>query len=455
MGFGRSLTFDRLLLGLVLAAYLAGFFLIGTFLPADKSYHFDAPADVDFLYYAGIISQAGHSIPPQNPAYGGTVVGQSFLQYYPPLILTPLVNPYLAMRIFNLIYVILLALVLRRYFAKGWGIFLTVIGAGSIGFGLINSLGIDLVARGFNHFPFFIALIVALFETRRSWVRLMALFLLGWLHAYMALIILIALAATVIFNRFRRDGIVDVVVCLIGLASASLITLGGADKPFYFPFVEGFRFDLTDLWMHALAALPAVILSREARVWILAAAAFVFGAFFHYNPFFPVFLLYFVSGWGLAEAYRQKAITGAIPVAIAALLFTGFVYAAIGKYQPGNGNYVPHLDQTYAPATRWLKSNTPPTAVVLTLPLDENWQCRLSECRAVYLGFIPHVAHLGIDWRKRAQNIVNYYRNLPVYIGEIDYVVYGPAEREAFPQFRMTTEPVYADGNVRIWKVAR
>lgn len=451
----RFLTIDQALFALVMAAYITGFFLIGTFLPADHSFHFDAPADVDFLYYAGVVSQTPHAFPPQNPAYGGTGLGQSFLQYYPPALLSLIFNPYLSMRLLNVFYAVLLALAVRRYFARGWGIFLTVTAAGSVGFGLINSLGIDLVARGFNHFPFILALLVALFETRLGWARIGALFLLGWLHSYMALIVLIALAISAAVGGFRLKDILNTGICAVGLATASLITFGVADKPFYFPFVEGFRFDLTDLWMHGLATLPAIILSRNSRIWIMAAVAFAFGAFFHYNPFFPVFLLYFVSGWGLAEAVRRQTAWDYIPATLAILFFVGFVYAAFGKYYPGNGNYVPHIDHSYSGATAWLQKNSPPKAVILAVPLDEGWQSRLSEKRAVYLGFIPHVAHLGIDWRKRAQNITNYYRNVPVYIGEIDYVVYGPAERELFPQFRPKAEPVYADGSVQIWKMAR
>jgi hypothetical protein len=62
---------DLVLFLMVLALFMAGQFLIGSYLPEDGSFHYDAPADVDFLYYAGIINQMKHGFPPQNPAYGG------------------------------------------------------------------------------------------------------------------------------------------------------------------------------------------------------------------------------------------------------------------------------------------------------------------------------------------------------------------------------------------------
>ena len=188
---------DSLFFALVVAVYIIGQILIGAYLPADDSYYYDAPADVDFLYYAGIVNQMKYSFPPQNPAYGGVPLSQSFVQYYPVVALSLVMSPYVAMRILNLVYLILLALVLRRYFPRGWGIGLAIITAGSIGFGLINSLGIDLIARGFNHFPFFIAFFVAVFEKRHAWLRYGCLFLLGWLHSFMALLALLFLAGEI------------------------------------------------------------------------------------------------------------------------------------------------------------------------------------------------------------------------------------------------------------------
>jgi hypothetical protein len=446
---------DTIFFGLILAVYIAGQLLIGSYLPADGSFHFGAPADVDFLYYAGIFPQMMHSFPPQNPAYGGTPLGQSFLQYYPTAMVSLAVNPYLAMRLMNLVFLLVLAYLLKRYFTSGWGVGLAVIAAGSVGFGLLNSLGIDLVARGFNHFPFFIALTIALFEKNHRAARWTALFLLGWLHAYLALVSLVCLGVTTVMERFRRESIMDTLWCLLGVATASLVTLGTADKPFYFVFVEGFRFDLTDLWMHALPAFLIVAPTRDLRLYVWTGVAFLFGAFFHYNPFFPVFLLYFTAGIGAMTLPRRSTAASVMATIFAAALFIGFVVNAVDKYNPRHGAYLPHLDRDYDRAARWLEANTPPEAVLLTAPLEPDWQCRLQEVRALYLGFIPHVAHLGIDWRGRAQKLANYFSHPTVCTVESDYVVYGPTERRLFPAFALRDVPVYHDDRVTIWKVNR
>lgn len=446
---------DAAFFGLVLIAYIVGQVLIGTYLPADGAFHFDTPADVDFLYYAGIFPQMMHAFPPQNPAYGGTPLGQSFVQYYPTALASSAVNPYLAMRLMNLVFLLALAFVLKRYFTPGWGLGLTTIAAGSVGFGLINSLGVDLIARGFNHIPFFIALTVALFERKHRFVRWVALALLGWLHAYLALVSLVCLGATAAAQRLRREAVVDTAWCLLGVASASLLTLGIADKPFYFVFVEGFRFDIADLWMHAVPAVLLVVPTRDMRLCIWTAVAFCFGAFFHYNPFFPVFLLYYIAGVGGMTLYRRKGVTSALVTAAAIALFVGFAVNAVDKYDPRHGAYLPHLDGDYDGAARWLAANTPPEAVLLTAPLEPDWHCRLQEVRALYLGFIPHVAHLGIDWRGRAQKLTNYFAHPAVCTVESDYVVFGPTERRLFPAFSLRGVPVYQDDRVIIWKVNR
>ncbi len=453
MVFSRLKSSDGILFGIVLFVYIVGQVFIGSYLPADQAFHFDAPGDVDFLYYAGILQQMSHSFPPQNPAYGGESLSQSFIQYYPTALAAMVMNPYLAMRLMNLVFLLGLAFVLRRYFTPGWGIGLTIIATGSVGFGLINSLGIDLIARGFNHFPFFIALTVALFERDNRPARWAGLFLLGWFHAYLALVSLVCLGLTAIAERFDRKAVWDVIFCFLGVGTASLVTLGTADKPFYFVFAEGFRFDLTDLWMHALPALALVLPTRNIRLYIWAGAALLFGTFFHYNPFFPVFLLYFVAGVAAIQLYSRVGRTRVWVTVLAVALFVGFVVNAFGKYDPRHGSYLPHLDREYAGAAEWLAANTPAEAVLLTVPLEPDWRCRLQEVRALYLGFIPHVAHLGIDWRGRAQKLTNYFSNPTVCTVESDFVVYGPSERRLFPGFGLTDVPAYQDGHVTIWKV--
>jgi hypothetical protein len=454
-GQGKHLRLNSVFFVITLILYLIGQLLIGTYVPQEDAFYFDAPADIDFLYYAGIIEQMKHSFPPQNPAFGGVTLSQSFLQYYPTVAVSLVVNSYLAIRIMNVVYLLLFAVILRRYFPRGWGVGLAIIASGSVGFGLINSLGIDLIARGFNHFPFFIILTISLFERDKKWLRYGSLFLLGWLHSFSGLLAFLYFAVMAITKRFDRLSLIDSVVCLLGLISAASITLGVADKPFYFPFVEGFRFDLTNLWMHAVPALILVIAARHVGIYILYSVGFLFGLVFHYNPFFPVFILYFSAGWAAAEIIKTRSFTPVFPRVLAGLLVIGFAYGAISKYDSRAGNFIPLVDREYAAAGEWLEENTPPDAVVLAMPIEPGWICRLMEKRALYLGFIPHVSHLGIDWRKRAQKTISYFRNPSVYLADTDYVVFGPIERNLFAGFDLRDDPVYRKGNVQIWKTSR
>jgi hypothetical protein len=444
---------DGIFFLIVLVFYLFGQVLIGTYLPESDAFHFDAPADIDFLYYAGIINQMQHSFPPQNPAYGGVLLSQSFVQYYPTALLSFALNPYVAMRVMNIVWLLVCAYFLRRYFPRGWGVGLAMISAGSVGFGLINALGIDLVARGFNHFPFFIALIISLFERRKLWLKYLCLFLLGWFHSFSGLLVLLYFGINSIVRKFEKESLIEAGICLSGLVTAASITLGVADKPVYFPFVEGFGVDLTDLWMHALPALILVGAAKKIKIYILFLVAFLFGLLFHYNPFFPVFILYFAGAWAAQEIIKNRSAPLVIPVAMAGLMLIGFLFGGFDKYDSRRGNFVPLIDGGYAEAIQWLEENTPAEAVILMAPLESGRTCRLMEKRAVYLGFIPHIAHLGIDWRDRGQKILNYFLKPSVYMAETDYVVYGPWEHKLFPNFNLSESPVYRKGSVEIWKI--
>ena len=155
IGKGRKANLNIIAFLIVLILYITGQFLIGSYDSSSGNIFYKAPADVDFLYYAGIVNQLKHTFPPQNPAYGGEILSQSFIQYYPTVIVSFLVNEYIAFRIMNVFYLIFAAVVLYRYYRASWGVGLIGLAAGSVGFGLLNSLGVDLIARGFNYFPFF------------------------------------------------------------------------------------------------------------------------------------------------------------------------------------------------------------------------------------------------------------------------------------------------------------
>ncbi|MEW5923637.1 MAG: hypothetical protein AB1746_06585, partial [Candidatus Zixiibacteriota bacterium] len=106
----------------VLIIYAVGQSLIGTYHPGEKRFIYNAPADVDFLYYGAIINTVTDHIPPENPAFAGVELTQPFIQYYPAAFLAEMFNPYNSIRILNLLYVILFWLLLKNLFPDRYGL---------------------------------------------------------------------------------------------------------------------------------------------------------------------------------------------------------------------------------------------------------------------------------------------------------------------------------------------
>lgn len=439
---------------LVVLIYAVGQFYIGTRLPDDSEFHFDAPADADFLFYAGILKQLTAGFPPQNPAFGGVVLSQSFIQYYPTAILAQFIGPYAAMRIFNFVYLLIFAFLLRRYFSKSWGIGLAVICAGSVWALAINAVGVDLIARGFNHFPFFILLIIGLFEKKFNYLRWIALFLLGSVHTYMAFLVLLALAVLALMDKFKKRSVIDVIVCACGFIPGALMTASVATRPFYFPFTNAVNLSLRSVWPHALAGLAAAYFVRDRRVLVFLFVPLVYGFIFHYNPYFPVFIVNFATGWAFMFIADKGKIPGIYVALATLLLITGYGFAVVNKYNPNVGDYFPRSDSEYRAAAQWLEENTPEDAVVMTLILADSWRTRLMETRAAYLEVPNMVNHLGINTAPRIDQIFSYFRNPMRTLVDADYVVYGPYEQYYFPGFQISNRPpVYRDSTVAIWKI--
>lgn len=443
---------DVIFFAVTLLAYIAGQFLIGTYSVEASQFLLSAPSDADFLYYAGIIKQMQVSFPPQNPAFGGIVLGQSFFQYYPVALVSLIINVYWVMKIFNVLYLLVLAALLRRYFSVGWGMGLIFMTAAAVGSEITNALGIDLIARGFNHFPFFILATIGLFEKKQSW-RHAALFFLPLMHTFLGFLFVAGLALFLIVRKFDRHLMRDVIFCTVGFIPAILLMLGGTDKPLYELLTGSYGISFQFIWSHALVATIMIVIARDLRLTLIAVVSLIVGTMFHYYSFFPVFMLNFMGGLAAIKVFSKGGRIAYVPAVMALLLFVGFNFTAVEKYGLKAGNYYPHIDHSYRGAADWLDKNSPGDAVILALPMNPKWSCRLMEERAIYLGLVQHVATLGIAWEPRGQEILDYYSNPQFNEISADYVIWGPDEKQYFPGFKLYDQPLYEDKEVTIWKI--
>lgn len=434
----------------VVLLYAAGQALIGTYDPEEGRFFFAMPADVDFLYYGAIVNQVLNQFPPENPSFAGVKLTQPYLQYIPPALTAPVLNPYNSIRFWNLVWIVLFALLLRRLFPDRYGPALLVMAAGSMLFVDINALGVDLIARGFTHLPFFILLTYALYGAHLG-RRAGAIALAALTNGYLALIVLPALAILWLVER-RREWLWLGVSTTAGLALAALVVSSEAvDKPVYFLFAESFRLAPAEQLVHA-APFAVLMLTMRSRVpLVLLAVAVVFGALIHYNPFFPVFMIYYAGGLLIADGEMFHRRAPQAMTAVCAVLVVGFVLFAWDKYDPARGDYVPRHDRRLDNARRWIAQNTDPTSAFLTLMPDATDLSLMMEDRPVYLGYTGHVAHLGLPWTERA------HRTIQTYAGgdppdEVDYVFYGPVERTYIPDPQISLPVAYHDQAATIFR---
>ncbi len=435
----------------LIVLYIAGQFLIGAYHPDEKRFIYDAPADVDFLYYAAITNSLLDHFPPQNPAMAGIKLTQPFIQYYPAAVLTKFVNAFNSMRLLNVVYLILFGLLLMKYFPGRYGIPLVMIFAASSIAVDINALGIDLIARGFTHTPFLILLTVALFG-KNTILRLAALFTAAFVNGYMMLMILPFLLVNVLFEK-NKISIYLLLDALVALAFASLFVSSEVTaRPFYFIFIESFVFDPVEILKHAAPFLILSYFIRNRTMLILLLTAVVFGSLAHYNPFFPIFLVYYAGAMMIASGKYEFPKTEYLAVGFAAVLVLGFITSAVEKYGPESRHYYPRYDTRIEKAVDWLENNTEQNAVVAALTADADDLGLVMQYRPVYLGYIGHLSHLGLDWKGRYDNMVRLYSGGQPITG-VDYVFYGPVERKYYPMVNLPFETVYRDEFVIIYRM--
>ncbi len=443
---------NSVIFAVLVGVYILAQFFIGTYDAKFNRFVFDKPADIDFLYYASIINTITDHFPPENPAFAGVKLTQSFLQYYPAAILAKIANPYNAIRILNVLYLILLGLIFRKYFKKTYGLALILIFAASIFASGINALGVDLIARGFTHTPFFILFALALFA-KDVRVKTLSIFAAAFVNGYLMLMIVPYYLIFAIIEKKRDDIIMLVSSGLATVLAAFLVSSEAVIKPFYFVFTESFAFRPVETILHALPIIILSFIFMHKRMRILIAVAVIFGSLIHYNPFFPVFMLYFAGAVTVAEGRLQEHIPfiRALNYCIFIVLIAGFLYSGFEKYYPGHKNYYPRYDDRQNAAINWVTHNTSKNDVFLALTADADHLAYVMEDRPVYMGFIGHLAHLGLDWQSRYNATGRAWSGGPI-PPDVDYIYYGPLEREYFPGFKTGMQEVYKDSSVTIYR---
>ena len=435
----------------IILLYGFGQAVIGTYDPADGRYYFDAPADVDFLYYGAITNTILNDFPPHNPAFAGIKLTQPYLQYYPAAMIAKATNPYNAMRLLNVLYLVLFGCLLRRYFSGRYGIALVMLFAASTFGTTINAPGVDFIARGFTHVPFFILLTVALYDADVK-RRFLALAAAAFVNGYLMLMVLPFLAIVTILEK-KREWMYLLATGVIATAlSALFISSEVTVRPWHFVITESFHFDPIEMIKHAVPFLVLSAFYHERRMLILLATAGLFGTFIHYNPFFPVFMVYFAGAMMIAGGKPRFPKSGLPASVFAAVLFVGFIISAYQKYDPEAGSYFPRHDERTRNAVDWLEKHTDRSTVIAALTADEHDLALVMDKRSVYLGYIGHVGHLGLDWKPRYENTMRLYTS-GIAPPEADYVFYGPVERTYFPNAVLPFDTAYSDGSVTVYRI--
>ncbi len=446
----KKIDYNLIVFIALICIYIVGQFLIGTYDTQKNEFVYEAPADADFLYYGAIINSVFSSFPPENPALAGVKLTQPFLQYYPAAVLSKIVGPYNAIRLLNLIYLILFGYVLKRYFPKNYGLPLLLIFAASTYSTYINALGIDLISRGFTHAPVFILLTITLFGQSVK-TRSVAIFIAALLNGYIMLMVLPVLLIWFIYKK-ERQYLFLLGAGVLGMIIASLFVMSEAvEKPVYFIMAESFKFAPLEILKHATPIIILGVFYRHIQGYILLSFAILFGALIHYNPFFPVFLVYFSGAMMLAEGKPVFEFSKRTSSALLGLMFILFIFLTYQKFNPNNESYFPRYDSKITKSIEWIENNTKSDAIFAAINADQNDLALIMQYRPVYLGPIELVAHLGLNWQPRYEAIMKLYKFGLVPEG-VDYVFYGPVEQKYFPGMKLSNSIAYQDQFVTIYK---
>jgi hypothetical protein len=240
---------------------------------------------------------------------------------------------------------------------------------------------------------------------------------------------------------------------LAGLGAAAIyINLQVPGKPFYFVITESFAFRPMEILKHAALFIPLAFFAREWKGTILLAVATIFGGLIHYNPFFPIFVVYFAGAMIVANINSTSRWAKVTTATILAILFFGFIFACYGKYDPAKRDYYPRYDNRLEPGLKWIKEHTEPEESFLAMTADETDLALVMEYRPVYLGYIGHLSHLGLAWQERYDAVINLMETGQFPSG-VDYFFYGPVERKYFHNIRLPDSPVYQDNYISLYRL--
>ena len=204
---------------------------------------------------------------------------------------------------------------------------------------------------------------------------------------------------------------------------------------YYLPFL--LLFILANLWIFQPWENDN---SKLLRFWYLASTVLVAGC---------------LAGW---------AKNGIIRKIIAAFLFVSIILAGAidaGSWLNFNKNKIRMWDSHDIELARIIRGITPKDAVFLTVDAHNHWVVDLAG-RKIVMGFRGWLWSWGINYQKREKDVLSIFRGGPndkqlLEKYKIDYVIVGPAERNAFKAnevFFMKNFPLILDrSNHKIFKI--
>jgi len=448
---------NYLFIAIVLLVYLFAQLYIGAYDPIKKTYRLDAVFHMDFLYYASEVKQFFDSFPPPNPNFSGVPQKSAMPQHIVPALLGQIMSPIIAIRISNLLWIIVFLFVLRRYFPLHHGLLAFIILCLSVPGWRQGPLGIDLVIRSFQHTPFFIFLIIALFEKNKFW-RYFSLVVLPWVHIILFLSLLPFFFIEVLWKRKKYE-LMNFLFIVIGIFTFSIFLQrhSGVSQISMLLSKVGFKFK--EPLVHILPFVAFMCYCDNKRIWLLGGVSFVLATFIQWHLYYFIHILNFCIGLMLINALPKlilplKKVFWFIVVFLFALFL---VDAFILKYNPANfiDPYRPVLlSDGYQKALSWIEKNTKEKDVFLVYPPDEITEPPMIQLiRPLYLGWPFYAEDEGLDYKKRQDEIVSFY-NGEIKNIDVKYVFYGPREQKYFPEFsKFNYQLVYKNKFANIYKL--
>lgn len=435
-------------LGVVVVAQLT----IGTFGGGEGAWRIDRPYDQDHWYYAGLARAVVSHFPPRNPAFTGAPLTQHSFHLAPVGVLAPVMSPYAAMRLLNLLYAVALLLLLRRYFPDRFGAIGFCVFATAPVWGGVNPVSVDLLTRGFHHTPFFLALLPALLERRRVWIGALCAFLLPWLHVLMT----VAFAPALAFAcwRDRRWAVLGAFIVggVLSLAAIMVGSRGSADTMLF----ESLGFRPLEPLLHLIPLAVALVFARDRLIWIMAASAFALTCLVGWQRFYFVFALDVALALAVSEAIVSSSIKARrVAIVCVALAFVFGARWMVARFHDD----APFLRAPVAGAIEWIDANTDKDAVILQAPTprqvleDPIAYCELGfgywvlAERDLFVGAFSWAEDIGLPGDARSNFVDSVFRGEKPPPVEADYLLYGPMEQAMYPGSPLLTTGrlVYAD----------